>query len=64
MKLSGNEVDYTARSVLVLFKNSCSKNYQQKGFNSVPFSYKTPAITKQMIKERPKIGFRVSGFLL
>ena len=31
--LSGNEVYYTASSLLVIFKNSCSKFHFQKGFD-------------------------------
>ena len=38
--LSGDEIYYAACSFLVTLKNSCSKLYCQKGFNSVPFSYK------------------------
>ena len=37
--LSGNEVYYTACSLLVMLKNSCSKRHCQKG-NLNPFSYK------------------------
>ena len=37
--LNGNEVYYTACSLLVIQKNSCSQLHCQKEFNSIPFSY-------------------------
>ena len=36
---SYNQVYYTACSLLVLSKNSCSKLHYQKGFKLIPFSY-------------------------
>ena len=38
--LSGNEVDHTASSLLVILKNSCSKFHYQKGFDLIPLSCK------------------------
>ena len=38
--LSGNEVYYTACSLLVTLKNSCSKLHCDQGLNSIIFSYK------------------------
>jgi hypothetical protein len=32
-KLSGNEVDFTACTLLVISKDSCSKSHGQKGSN-------------------------------
>ena len=40
LKLSGNEVYYTARSLLLILKHSCSKFHCQKGFNLIVCSYK------------------------
>ena len=40
--LSGNEVCYTACSLLVILKNLCSKLHSQKGFDFILVSYKTP----------------------
>ena len=42
LKLSGNEVYYTACSLLVISKKSSSKLHCQKGFNFILFSYKIP----------------------
>ena len=39
LNFSGNEVYYTAFSLPVILKNSCSKLHCQKGFDLVPFSY-------------------------
>ena len=39
-KLSGDEVYYTACSLLVIPKHSCSKLHCQKAFEIIPFSYK------------------------
>ena len=39
-KLSGDEVYYTACSLLVISRNSCSKLHRQHGFNLIIFSYK------------------------
>ena len=39
--LPGNEVYYTACSLLVIFKNSCIELYCQKGFNSILFLYES-----------------------
>ena len=36
---SGNKVDYTACSLLVTLKKSCSRLHCQKGFNLIHFSY-------------------------
>ena len=38
--LSGNEVYYTAYSLLVILKNFCSTLHCQKVFDLIPFSYK------------------------
>jgi len=38
--LSGNEVDHTECSLLVLLKRACSKPHWQRGFNLILFSYK------------------------
>ena len=40
LKPSGNEVYYAACSLLVIFKNLCSKLHCQTGFNLIPFSSK------------------------
>ena len=40
LNLSGNEVYYTACSLLVTFKSSCSKFHYLKGLNLNSFSYK------------------------
>ena len=37
LKLSGNKVYYTACSLLVILKNSCSKLHRQKGFQIIFF---------------------------
>ena len=37
--LSGHEAYYTACSLLVISKNSCSRFHCQKGFNSILFPY-------------------------
>jgi hypothetical protein len=39
LKLSGDEVYYTACSLLVVLKNSCGKLHCEKGFNLIPFSF-------------------------
>ena len=41
LKPSGDEVYYTAYSLLVILKNSCSNLDFQKGINSIISSYKT-----------------------
>jgi len=38
LKLSCNKVYYTACSLLVMYKNSCSKPHCRDGFDSIPFS--------------------------
>ena len=40
LELFGNEVDYTACSLLVMLENSRCKLHCQKGLNLIPFSYK------------------------
>jgi len=40
LKTAGNEVYYTASSLLVTLKNSCSKLHSQKFFRLKSFSYK------------------------
>ena len=39
--LSGNEVYYTASSLLATLENSCSKLHHQQRFNVIPCSYKS-----------------------
>ena len=42
-KKTGNEVYYTARSLLVMFNNLCSELHRQKDFDLIIFAYKIVA---------------------
>ena len=44
--LSGNQVYYTARPLLVISKNSCSKLHCRKGFNLILFSCGITSVTR------------------
>jgi len=47
LNLSGNEVHYSACSLLLTLKNSCSKVHCQKGINLIFFSYEIVCETQQ-----------------
>ena len=52
--LSGNDVYYSASSLLVTLENSWSKLHRQKGFNSIPFQHENcvgvDSIAKRFLK--------------
>ena len=50
LKQSGNEVDYTACSLLVIFTNLCRKLYSQKGFRFILLPYNISIITLETTK--------------